>query len=333
MRVVTTILLGSLGLVPLPAAGQDPGAERFDLLLFDARIIDGTGNPWYGADVGIRHGRIAEIGHLRDAIADRTLDLAGRLLVPGFIDLHSHADEGLDAEGAAGSDGARRRSAPNLVTQGVTTVVVNQDGRSPWPIAEQRRRLERLGIGPNAALMVGHNSIRAIVLGDDPRRPATPEEIERMRAMVRQAMEEGAYGLSAGLEYVPGRWSETEELFPLVEEAGAAGGVYVVHERSSGLTPMWWWPSRHEPGPPTMIHTILEDIAVAERTGVPTVATHIKARGSDFWGAGRTLIQLIERARARGVPIWADHYPYHTTGSDGNTVLLPDWLIDEAEER
>ena len=147
-----------------------------------------------------------------------------------------------------------------------------------------------------------------------------------MTLMVEQAMAEGAYGLSAGLEYIPGIWSDTEELIPLVEAAGRGGGIYIVHERSSGNTPMWWWPSEHPQDPPTMIETILEDISVAERTGVTTVATHIKARGDDFWGAGEQIAELIEEARARGVPIWADQYPYNTTGSDGNTVLLPRWI-------
>lgn len=325
---LATALLGAFGVSG--ARAQTP--ERFDTLLRGGRVLDGTGNPWFRADVGITDGRIVALGDLRTATADRILELDGRYVVPGFIDIHSHADEGLDAAGAPGSEGARRRAAPNMVSQGVTTVVVNQDGRSPWPIADQRARLEELGHGPNAALMVGHNTIRALALGDDFQRVSTPAEVERMTEMVDQGMAEGAFGLSAGLEYVPGRWSETSELFPLVSAAGRGGGVFVVHERSSGLTPMWFWPSQDDAGPPTMIQTIIEDIEIAERTGVTTVATHIKARGADFWGAGRALIDLIERARARGVPIWADQYPYNTTGSDGNTVLIPRWLFETAAD-
>ncbi len=329
LRRVGSLHLAGLAILVAARAGiaQQPPTEVFDLVLVGGSVIDGTGNPWFRADVGIRDGRIVAVGALGAAETGRRLDISGRFVVPGFIDIHSHADEGLDTEGAAGTSGARRRAAPNLVSQGVTTVVVNQDGRSAWPIAEQRAKLERLRFGPNTALMVGHNSIRAIALGDEFRRPATQAETDRMREMVRQAMREGAYGLSAGLEYVPGRWSTTEEVLALVEEAGRAGGVYIVHERSSGQDPMWYWPSHDPPGPPTMLHTILEDIEIAERTGVTTVATHIKARGADFWGSGRALIQLIERARARGVPIWADHYPYNTTGSDGNTILIPGWFI------
>ncbi|MCY3699662.1 MAG: amidohydrolase family protein [Gemmatimonadetes bacterium] len=325
-RVLRALLFAAVLGVPhvATAAAQEPA---FDILLRGGRVLDGTGNPWFRADVGIRGGRIARVGDLADAAADRVIELDGRYVVPGFIDIHSHADQGLDAEGDAGSEGARRRAAPNLVSQGITTVVINQDGGGPWPIADQRGRLESRGHGPNAALMVGHNTIRRMALGDDFMRPSTPAEVQRMTEMVEQGMAEGAYGLSAGLEYVPGIWSETSELFPLVDAAGRGGGIYIVHERSSGMTPMWFWPSQDDPGPPTMIQTVLEDIEVAERTGVTTVATHIKARGADFWGAGRALVDLIERARARGVPIFADQYPYNTTGSDGNTVLLPRWIF------
>ena len=325
-RILRALLLAAILGFPhvATAAAQEPA---FDILLRGGRVLDGTGNPWFRADVGIRGGRIARVGDLSEAAADRVIELDGRYVVPGFIDIHSHADQGLDAEGDAGSEGARRRAAPNLVSQGITTVVINQDGGGSWPIADQRGRLESRGHGPNAALMVGHNTIRRMALGDDFMRPSTPAEVQRMTEMVEQGMAEGAYGLSAGLEYVPGIWSETSELFPLVEAAGRSGGIYIVHERSSGMTPMWFWPSQDDPGPPTMIQTILEDIEVAERTGVTTVATHIKARGADFWGAGRALVDLIERARARGVPIFADQYPYNTTGSDGNTVLLPRWIF------
>lgn len=314
---------------PLSQAQEPPDARPYDLVIVGGRVIDGTGNPWFYADVAVRDGRIAALGDLSEARAARSVDATGRLVVPGFIDIHSHGDDGLDAEGDPGSEGARRRAAPNMVSQGATTLVVNQDGRSPWPIAEQRKALEERGIGPNAILMVGHNTIRRRALGEDFRRLATPEEVAEMRRMVGRGMEEGAFGLSAGLEYVPGRWSDTDEVIELVEEVGARGGVYIVHERSSGADPMWYWPSRDEPGPPTMLETVLEDIEVAERTGVLTVATHIKARGENFWGSSGALIHFIERARARGVPIWADQYPYDTTGSDGSTVLIPSWFLRE----
>ncbi|MGH7505759.1 MAG: N-acyl-D-amino-acid deacylase family protein, partial [Longimicrobiales bacterium] len=194
-------------------------------------------------------------------------------------------------------------------------------------IRGQREAMERLGIGPNAILLVGHGEVRRRVMGDDYRRPATPEEIARMRALVRQGMQEGAWGLSAGLEYVPGRWSTTDEVVALAEEIAPYRGVYISHERSEGSDPMWYWPSQDEPGPPTLIDAIQETIEIGERSGAIVVASHIKAKGAHYWGSGRAAIQLIESARAHGVEVYADQYPYATTGSDGNTVLLPDWVF------
>jgi len=312
-------------------AGSQP--DRYDILITGGRVLDGTGNPWYPADIGIRDGRIAAVGRLAaaGATAARTIDARGLVVSPGFIDLHSHADDGARAEGGLRDRDPRRRAAPNLVAQGITTVVVNQDGRSPWPIRDQRQRLEEAGIGPNAILLVGHGTVRRLVMGEDFRRPATDEEIRRMRALVRQGMEEGAWGLSAGLEYVPGRWSTTDEVVQLVEEIVPYGGVYISHERSEGSDPMWYWPSQDEPGPPTLLDAVRETIEIGERTGAILVASHIKAKGAHYWGSSHAAIQLIEAARARGVNVWADQYPYATSGTDGSTVLVPRWALAAAE--
>ena len=189
----------------LSAQRSAPSDEPFDMLIAGGRMLDGTGNPAMYADVGIRGRTIAAVGRLAGATARRTIDAKGKFIVPGFIDLHSHADRGLTSEDR------RRRAAPNLVGQGITTVVVNPDGGGPWPMAEQRAAMERLGIGPNAALLVGHGTVRGRVMKSDFRRPATPDEIRQMRDLVRQGMQEQAFGLSAGLEYIPGIWSSTEE--------------------------------------------------------------------------------------------------------------------------
>lgn len=304
----------------------EPGARPFDIVIRGGRVMDGSGNPWFYADVGIRGDRIAAVGRLGDAAARRVIDARGRLVVPGFIDLHTHAD-GPNRNSGLRSEDARRRAAPAMVVQGVTTVVVNQDGRSPLPIGEQRRMMEELGTGPNAILLVGHGSVRSAVMERDYRRPATVDEIAGMRALVRQAMEEGAWGLSTGLEYVPGRWSTTDEVVALVEEIVPYGGVYISHERSEGSDPMWYWPSRDEPGPPTLLDAVMETIEIGERTGATVVASHIKAKGAHYWGSSYAAIQLIQAARDRGVAVWADQYPYATSGSDGNTVLIPGWVF------
>lgn len=327
----STRLLGALAALLALGAGLAHGQDRYDVLIVGGRVMDGTGNPWRRADVGIRDGRIVAVGRLSGAVAARTIAATGKVVAPGFIDLHSHADgPNYGPRGLRSSD-AERRAAPNLVTQGITTVVVNADGRSVWPIAEQRRELERLGIGPNAILLVGHGTVRGQVMGDDFRRPATPAEVARMRALVRQGMAEGAYGLSAGLEYAPGRWSETDEVVALVEEIVPYGGVYIAHQRSEGADPMWYWPSRYPDRPPSLTDAVRETIEIGERTGATVVASHIKAKGADYWGASGVVIRLVTEARERGVAIYADQYPYNTTGSDGRTVLMPGWVFELGE--
>jgi N-acyl-D-amino-acid deacylase len=282
--------------------------------------------------VGIRGGRIASVGHLQGMPATRVIDARGKIVAPGFIDIHSHADDGASPRGGFRDPDARRRAAPNLVSQGITTVVVNHDGRSPLPIRDQRALLEKNGIGPNAMLMVGHGTVRREVMGTDFRRAATPAEVQRMRALVRQAMNEGAVGLSAGLEYVPGRWSTTDEVVALAEEVAPFRGVYISHERSEGRDPMWYWPSQDPPGAPTLLDAVSETIEIGERAGITVVASHIKAKGASYWGSSHAAIQLIERARARGVDVWADQYTYNTSGTDGNTVLIPDWVFAAGRE-
>jgi N-acyl-D-amino-acid deacylase len=321
-RLLVTVVLGLL----LPSALR---AQDFDLLITGAQVIDGTGNPWVYADVGVRGDRIAAVGRLQGRTARRTIDGAGKVVVPGFIDLHSHADDPNYGSRGLRADDARRRAAPNLVMQGITTVVVNGDGRSPWPIGDQKAELERRGFGPNAILLVGHGTVRRRVMGQDFRRPATPAEVREMRALVRQAMEEGAMGMSAGLEYVPGRWSTTDEVVALVEEIVPFGGAYIAHERSEGADPMWYWPSQHPGQPPTMADAVMETIEIGERTGARVVASHIKAKGAHYWGTSHVVIRLINEARARGVQVYADQYPYNTTGSDGSTVLIPGWVFEE----
>jgi N-acyl-D-amino-acid deacylase len=307
----------------IPAVAQTP---EFDVLLLGSRVLDGSGNPWRRADVGVRDGRIVAVGRLRGVKATRVIDASRHVIVPGFIDLHSHADGPIYGPRGLRSPDARRRAAPNLVMQGITTVVVNQDGRSAWPIADQRAQLERLKIGPNAVLLVGHGTVRRRVMGEDFRRPATRPEVERMQALVQQAMREGAHGMSAGLEYAPGRWSTTDEVVALTREIAPFGGVYISHQRSEGADPMWYWPSEFSARPPSLLDAVRETITIGERTGAVVVASHVKAKGADYWGASAAAIHLIENARARGVAIYADQYPYATTGSDGNTVLIPEWV-------
>jgi N-acyl-D-amino-acid deacylase len=298
-------------------------AQPYDVLITGGRVLDGAGNPAFYADVALRDGKIAAIGRLRGASATRTIDAKGKYVTPGFIDMHSHADGGL------ASQDARRRSAPNLVSQGITTVLVNPDGSSPWPLAKQRATYERQGIGPNAALMIGHGTVRRLVMKDDHKRPATAGEIAKMRELVKLGMEEKAFGLSAGLEYVPGIWSTTEEITELVREIANYSGLYSVHQRSESTDPRWFRPSVDKPGQPTMLDAVEETIRIGEETGATVVWSHAKAMGANYWGSSKAAIRLITRARGRGVDIWTDQYPYNSTGGDGATVLIPAWAIGD----
>ncbi len=301
---------------------------KYDLLILNGQVMEGGGNPWFYADIAIVGDQIVKIGNLKKHSAETILDATGKIVAPGFIDIHSHADDGaFGNRRGIRADNPMMKAAHNLVMQGVTTVVVNQDGRSPTSIGLQRKEMEEEGVGPNVALLVGHNSIRRRALGPDYKRLATAEEIKRMKESIQEGLEAGAFGLSAGLEYIPGRWSNTDEVIELVKELKPHGGVYIVHERFSGSDPMWYVPSRDGDSPGTILDNVREVIRVAETTGVTSCATHLKVKGADFWGVSTAIVNLINSARARGVDIWADQYPYNTTGTDGNTVLLPDWAF------
>ena len=318
-------------------------AEEFDLFLKNGRVIDGTGNPWIYADVGITGDRIVYVGRIATKVkAKKVVDARGLTITPGFIDIHSHAydsfrsfpDDRINAGNLDPEREKKLRPGKNMVAQGVTTLVTNQDGRSGWPISDQIDKLNQGGLGPNIILLVGHGAIRFLAMGEDYKRETSSQEIKQMKKLLKQGMEEGASGMSAGLEYVPGRWSHTDEMIEVVSVLKEYDGVFVEHERGSGEGPMWWFPSSPEPkGQAGILESVNETIKIAEATGVTCVCTHIKARGSDFWGASSGAVNLIERARNRGVNIWADQYPYNTSGSDGNTRLIPGWVSSEDHKK
>jgi N-acyl-D-amino-acid deacylase len=294
-------------------------APAFDLVIRGGRILDGTGNPWFYGDVGVRGGRIAAVGMLTNATAKRTIDATGRFVTPGFIDLHSHADGGLDDPDS--------RHAPNVVAQGITLVVVNQDGRSPnWPLRNQRALYEKQGTGPNTALMVGHGTVRTRVMQQRDNEVATDADIKAMQPLVDQGMQDGAFGLSAGLEYNPGRYSETREVVALARMIKPYGGVYISHERSEGADPMW-----HVKSDPTpfvsLLEAVQETITIGRESGAVVVASHLKAKGANYWGSSQAATRLIREAREQGIEVYADQYPYETSGTDGSTVVIPGWAL------
>ena len=323
-RTVRSPLQVALALVLAASAGSLPAqSPTYDLLLRGGHVLDGTGNPAARADVAVLDGRIAAVGRLPGATATHVVDVSRRIISPGFIDLHSHAEGGL------ASDDSRRRAAPNLVTQGITSVCVNPDGAGPWPLAAQRAKFEAGGVGPNILQFIGHGTIRRLALGSDFKRAATDAELTKLRDLVRLGLREGAWGMSAGLEYVPGIWSTTDELIALVGELAPVGGTYIVHHRSESTDPRWHRPSVDPAGMPTLLDAVRETIHIGETTGATVVWSHAKVMGAHYWGASTAAIRLIAEARARGNDVWADQYPYNSTGGDGAVVLVPAWAIGD----
>lgn len=322
--VVLIMILG----IQTFAFASAANSRKFDMLFINGGVLDGTGNPCFYADIGVKDGKIAAVGRLKDkSEATKIIDIKGKIISPGFIDIHTHAYDRVQDETSWVGKDEKRFFAPNFVSQGVTTLVSNMCGGGPTDIQKQRETLTAKGTGLNVMLFIGHNSVRRRVMGMDFQRTATPEEIKQMKGLVQKAMEDGAFGMSTGLEYVPSIWSTEEEIVALVEEIVPYSGVYMAHERAAGLTPMWYVPSQHEPGPPNMLGNIIELIDVGKRTGATVLASHIKARGADFWGGSRAIIRLIDEARSEGVDIWADCYPYNSSGSDGSVVLIPRWAL------
>ncbi|MCJ7681828.1 MAG: hypothetical protein MUP70_13950, partial [Candidatus Aminicenantes bacterium] len=225
MKKIKTFLLMMILLTGLTAAPgvSEPAAEQnssrvFDILFINGKIIDGTGNPWFYGDVGINGDKVAAIGPLKGkATAKRIIDIKGKIICPGFIDIHTHAYDRITSDKVWTGKNEKRFFAPNYVSQGVTTLVSNQCGTSPLSIRQQKDILLERGIGLNALLHIGHNSVRGQVMQGDFQRPATEEEITKMKALIQQAMKDGAIGLSSGLEYVPAIWSTTDEIVALME--------------------------------------------------------------------------------------------------------------------
>ena len=295
------LLAAPAAAAPLQAAQP---ADTLDLVLRNGRILDGQGNPWFRGDVGITGDRITAVGELAGHPARRTVELDGLYLSPGFIDTHSHAGEGLST--SAGS------TAQPLLAQGITTVFVNPDGGGPSDLGAQRNRYTSQGIGVNVAQLVPHGSVRGAVLGMADRAP-TPAEMDRMRALVRTGMEGGAWGMSSGPFYAPGSFSDTRELVELAKVVAEFGGAYQSHIRDE---------SDYTVG---LMAAVEEVVTVAEEAGIPGVVTHVKALGPPVWGYSLPIVRRIEAARAAGVEVYADQYPYIASATGLGAALLPRW--------
>ena len=290
-RVVLVSVLISCALAAQPST--------YDLVLRNGRIVDGTGSPWYRADIAIRGDVIARIAPSIAEPATRVLDLSGQVVAPGFIDIHTHARRGI----------FEIPTADNYVRQGVTTLIEGPDGGSEVPLQPFLERVATARITPNFATFIGQGSIRSEVVGSA-NRPPTVDELERMRGLVRQGMEQGAFGLSSGLFYVPGTFTPTDEVVELARVAGKMGGIYISH-------------MRNEAG--GIVDSVRETIAIGERGGLPTQVTHHKVIGKKYWGRSVDTLKLIDEARARGVDATIDMYPYTASSTSIQAALLPAW--------
>ena len=283
---------------PRPPAGPADA----DLLIRHGRVVDGSGAPAYAADVAVRGGRIVAIGQLGHLRAARTIDAAQQVVAPGFIDVHAHIEGGL----------FNNRSAHNYVHDGVTTVVTGNCGGSADSLAAFFARVESGGGSSiNVASLVGHNTVRRQVLGLS-NRAATADEQRRMEALVEQAMKEGAVGLSSGLIYLPGMYSNTDEVVGLARAAARHRGLYASHIRDEGNR---------------VVEAIDEAMHIGRAAGMPVQISHFKVAAPANWGRSRETLAMVERARAGGLDVTIDQYPY-AASSTTLDVMLPDWALD-----
>lgn len=311
MRAWITIILSFIvllifgTLLPIQA---DP--DHYDIVIEGGRIVDGTGGPWYYGDVGIQNGRIRRIGDLKNTLSSRRINGRGLVVTPGFVDIHTHADEEIE----------KLPFARNYIQQGVTTILGGNCGDSIYPIGEKLASLERSGLGINFALLAGHATIRKRVIGMVDRAP-TQEELNKMKDLLAKAMEQGAVGLSTGLYYAPGSYAKIEEVIELSKVVARYGGVYTSHIRDE---------SDYNIG---LVAAVKEAIEIGEKANIPVQISHFKALGRSVWGKSAEILNLIETARGRGIDVTFDQYPYMASATSLKGALVPRWAQAGGDEK
>ena len=307
--VLLTALALGVFLFARVAVNAHAPAPSYDLLITNARIVDGSGNPWFRADVAIKDGRIERIGRLGPVTAVRTIDAHGQILAPGFIDVHTHV-ESIYGQPAA----------ENFVRMGVTTLVTGNCGSSTTDVGEFLGRIKEKPLAVNLATLIAHGSVRRKVMGLGDREP-TADELRQMEGLVEQGMKDGAVGLSTGLIYVPGTYAKTDEIVALARVAARYGGLYATHMRNEG---------------DKVADAIRESIQIGEQAGLPVEISHFKISNKKLWGQSPMTLGLVRDARARGLMVTVDQYAY-TASSTSLDSRLPSWLraggLDEAKKR
>ena len=313
-------------LAPAPLSAQAPA---FDLVITHGHIIDGTGSPWYSGDLGIRDGKIAAIGNLSATARKRTIDAAGKVVAPGFIDMLGQSEltilvdprlpskifQGITSEitGEGGSIAPLNDAIIQSDRQGYEHFKVTPDWRT---FRQYFARLEKQGMGINLASYVGATQVRRMVLGDDDKQP-TPVQLEQMQALVREAMKDGTVGVSTSLEYAPAPYAKTEELIALATEASKSGGIYATHMRDESAS---------------VLEAIDEALRIGREAHIPVEIWHIKVAGKDNWGRMPEVVAKINAARAAGADVSADTYAY-TAWYNGFSAFIPPWAHDGGDAK
>jgi N-acyl-D-amino-acid deacylase len=321
-RLSIAMLAGILLCGPAPTVQPIQAQVTYDVVIKNGMILDGTGNPFFIADVGITGERIAEIGVIDAGRGRRVIDATGLYVTPGFIDMHSHS---------ANRDGSishpEGKKAANSVTQGITTETVTPS----WPIGEKVERWRREGHALNEVLSVNFSNIRTMAMGRA-NRPPTANELEQMKALMRQGFEEGARYLFVNLENgLPDRFATTDELVEMAKEVKELQGYYDTHQRSEGITPIWHNPSGQDYNPGSQspmvdgVDAVRETVEISERSGAKIVGHHVKVKGPNFWGASRSYVQLMDQARSRGVQVYFSIYGYTSYGNWPGVAVIPSW--------
>ena len=292
------VILTTLGLFFMQCGKARPG---FDIIIKNGTIVDGLGGKPVRADIGIFQGKIEKIGNLDEKKANKVIDAANLMVCPGFIDLHTHTDDGI----------LDQPDAPNYIRQGVTTAVGGNCGGSQFPIGEFLKNLEAKKIALNFCTLVGHNTIREKVMGNADREPSK-KELAEMKKMVEQAMLEGAVGISTGLKYIPGAYAKIDEVIELAKAAQQYGGFYATHLREEGQG---------------VLEAVQETIEIGKSAQIPVHISHHKITSVDRWGDSEKTLEMVDNARKAGIDVTLDQYPYPAT-STGLTVLFPPWALE-----
>ena len=288
------------GLFFLIAASLATFGQSYDLLIVNGKIIDGTGNPWFYGDVGVKDGKISGIGRLDRTQAKRILDATGLIVAPGFIDVHTHIEGSVLEVPTAG----------NFIMDGVTSVVTGNCGGSAINVKRFFDQLDSVKISLNVATLIGHNTVRRAVMGDEQRDPSD-EEQQQMEELVTQAMRQGAVGLSTGLIYVPGTYSKTDEVIGLAKAAAKFGGVYASHIRDEG---------------DRATEAVEEAINIGRQANMPVQISHFKVTYKPNWGKSVETLAQVDRARLEGIDVTIDQYPYIASSTTLSTTV-PSWVF------